>query len=459
MNFPKEAKKNFIFILVLLMISLVGWPLEFVGHIQIKCEPGAQIFLDGNNMGSTRSDVGGLILQDVPSGKHTLKAGKEGYQSLEADIDLAGEQVLIYEFKSFIPTFETYEEGEESESTTVVKTGKIIIQTLPVECSISIPSLSVESLQKTKDKRIFDKVPAGIYEIELVSLEKKVKYNLHVKEDDTVRLMVNFINEKITEESLSDKTDQPAPRADDAATIASPSASPPQQRLDNGWSPSSEIPAPVVSPIAQTQEASQDQVLFTDAFPGQDKTRPEKWLILKADSPDFWYLQAGELATGNGDNLKGGDGYSYAIITAPGSNAWTDYSIESSCWIRQANGRVLLAARWQDENNHYEGVFETFQGDCVLKIEKVMNGKREALKIMEKGSDGSPLPALENTPSSAQSAHLRFTVSGSMLTLTLEDKFTIGAEDGSFSSGTAGLGEWYHYIHFDNVVVKKAPGR
>jgi len=459
MNFPKEAKKDFIIILVLLMISIVGWPAESIGHIQIKCEPGVEIFLDGNNRGATRSDVGGLILQDVPSGKHTLKAVKEGYQPLEVIIDLAGEQVVMYEFKNFIPIFETYEEGEEIESKTALKTGKIIIQTLPVECSISIPSLNVESLPKTKDKRIFDKVPAGEHEVEFTGMGKKVKHTIRLGGGETVRLMVNFLKEEIKEDILNASEDQKTQSPSGPATGVAASGGVNQAETKESPPQQSGTPAPSANEMSKTKGSIKTEILFSDNFTGEDKTRPPLWTFVNADTMDYWHLQAGELSTGNGDNLKHGDGYSYAIITAPGSNAWTDYSIESSCWIRQANGRVLLAARWQDENNHYEGVFETSQGDRVLKIEKVMNGKRAALKTMKKGSDGSPLPALENAPSSAQSARLRFTVSGSLLTLTLEDKFTIGAEDWSFASGTAGLGEWYHYIHFDNVVVKKALGR
>ena len=50
------------------------------GFIQVKCDPGVQIFLGGNLKGVTNADTGGLILQDVPAGNHEIKAIKPGYQ-------------------------------------------------------------------------------------------------------------------------------------------------------------------------------------------------------------------------------------------------------------------------------------------------------------------------------------------------------------------------------------------
>ena len=51
---------------------------EEKGHIQIQCEAGVQVLLDGLFRGVTNADVGGLILQDVAAGPHRLKAAKAG---------------------------------------------------------------------------------------------------------------------------------------------------------------------------------------------------------------------------------------------------------------------------------------------------------------------------------------------------------------------------------------------
>ena len=426
--------KSMTYLIIFLMFLCGGAHSEqAVGHVQIKCEPEVQIFLDGNFAGKTRADMGGLILENIPSGKHRLKAVKEGFQPLEKDIFLSEGQVYMHEFKAFPSQVATYEEGQESQSRESPKTGKIIIQSLPMECAISIPALNVQGMQKKKDRRILDKVPAGEYQMEFSALNKTLPYTVYLKPDQTVRIMVNFLKGAVNEENVPTNVTSMASRTAGSGDI--PAIDPP-------------TPAGTTAPSAGA-------ILYSDTFTGPDKSRPANWKILGADSGEFWYIFENQLTTGNGDNLPGFSGYSYAIIQLPGSETWTDYSIQCSFWLRQANGQLILVARWKDKDNHYEGVLESFQGNRYLRITRILNGKRVNLKTLQNGQDGIFIPPVEDAYSPNDAETMRFTVSGSKLTLSFADQIELEAEDDSLKAGTAGLGEWYYFIFFDNVIVQK----
>jgi len=100
----KYKKIRFIFFL-LIVISLISLAVfaQGVGYIQIKCELGAIVFLDNNFVGNTSSELGGLILQDVPAGSHEIKIVKEGFAPQLIKINLKTNEIYIYEVKEFIP--------------------------------------------------------------------------------------------------------------------------------------------------------------------------------------------------------------------------------------------------------------------------------------------------------------------------------------------------------------------
>jgi len=84
----KYKKIIFVFLLLLLINLMCLFTFtQGVGYIQIKCEPGAMVLLDNNLVGKTSSELGGLILQDVPAGAHEIKIVKEGFESQSVKID------------------------------------------------------------------------------------------------------------------------------------------------------------------------------------------------------------------------------------------------------------------------------------------------------------------------------------------------------------------------------------
>lgn len=199
-------------ILCFILLSVAIYSQE-TGHIQIKCEPGVQILMDGNLQGITNSDIGGLIIQNVPTGVHTIKAVKDGFQPQEVKINLSPKEVQIVTIEPFKPKIVVREEGVKSDAQIVAQTGTLIIQSLPVECSIACSRLDWNPYSKKQARLIVENIQSGIYDLTLsVSLDPQlqkqypnmkqtINHTLNLKPGDTVELIANFLEGKVEEES------------------------------------------------------------------------------------------------------------------------------------------------------------------------------------------------------------------------------------------------------------------
>jgi uncharacterized protein (TIGR02145 family) len=167
------------------------------GHIQIQCADGIQIFLDGRLQGVSSSDVGGLVKQDVSVGKHVIKAVKQGFEPQEKAITLGKDQVLLVSFLSLIPAIIIKEEGKKDTSAIEKKVGTIVLQSLPIQCTIDIPLARIQSASKSKDKWTADQVPEGIYPTLVKGYGKELNFNLQILAKETTFVMVNLLTNKV----------------------------------------------------------------------------------------------------------------------------------------------------------------------------------------------------------------------------------------------------------------------
>jgi len=182
----KMKYKKVIFIFFLLFsISLICLFVfaQGVGYIQIKCEPGATVFLDNNFVGNTSSELGGLILQDVPAGYHKLKIVKEGCNPQSIKIDLKVNEIYLYEVSL------------------KQKIGALLIETIPIDCIIEIPLLNIDKEHKgNKSEETWEvSIPIGNYRINFLALGKKVKYDLKIEEGIKKHLLVKILKNEVKE--------------------------------------------------------------------------------------------------------------------------------------------------------------------------------------------------------------------------------------------------------------------
>jgi len=190
--------------LLLLVISLMCLFVfaQGVGYIQIKCEPGATVFLDNNFVGNTSSELGGLILQDIPAGSHQIKIVKEGFEPQSVKIDLKVNEIYVYEVKEFIPQLDVTQEGEADTDTIKQRVGSLLIETIPIDCIIGIPKLNINEEHygnKTKKTWEISNIPIGSYSANFIALGKKIEYELKIEEGIQKHLLVNVLKNEVKE--------------------------------------------------------------------------------------------------------------------------------------------------------------------------------------------------------------------------------------------------------------------
>jgi hypothetical protein len=200
----KMKGKRIIFIfLLLLLISLTGFfaLAQSVGYIQIKCEPGAAVFLDNNFVGNTSLELGGLILQDISAGSHEVKIVKEGFKPHSVKIDLKVNEIYVYEVK-LLSEIKVTQSGETQTDLIKPKVGSLLIETIPLDCIIEIPLLNIDKeYEGNKTEKIWEvsAIPIGSYRINFLALGKKVKYDLEIEEGVQKHLLVNILSNKVEE--------------------------------------------------------------------------------------------------------------------------------------------------------------------------------------------------------------------------------------------------------------------
>ncbi len=151
-------KKKALVILLIFVITF-GYSSE-TSTIQVVSESGIAIFLDGIYKGVTTSEMGGIILHQLPSGMHTIKAAKKGFAPQEMKLTLKPEEIYTHTVQPFVMKI-TVTEKENIEK---VQLGRLKIESTPIVLSIDIPALNLV-LNKTKDEWIAENIPTGKYDV------------------------------------------------------------------------------------------------------------------------------------------------------------------------------------------------------------------------------------------------------------------------------------------------------
>ncbi len=123
--------------LALFCVVAVAAPL-FAGDIQVSCEPGLRVYLDGEFAGLSTAKEDGLFLMNVANGQHRLWVEKDGFlsQSFQVEILNAPIEVKVGEFKP-VPQARTEEEQPApSEVTELV--GSLVVTSAPQNCVVEI---------------------------------------------------------------------------------------------------------------------------------------------------------------------------------------------------------------------------------------------------------------------------------------------------------------------------------
>jgi formylglycine-generating enzyme required for sulfatase activity len=169
------------------------------GYLQVNCAPGVQIFLDYKLKGVTNAEQGGLIIENVSSGRYGLRVVKSGFQPQVYTVTVIADQVVEVEVKPYIPKVKIIQEGEEQLVEMKLKVGSLQIHSLPIECSLSINTLGVNKQAKTKDQWRAEHVPVGKYTIVANSNGESLSHQVEVYENTTAKVFFNFMTGDIND--------------------------------------------------------------------------------------------------------------------------------------------------------------------------------------------------------------------------------------------------------------------
>ena len=208
--------RYFLFIF-LSFTSFVGY--TQVSYIQVSGEPNLTVFLDGEMKGVTTAELGGLIIEKVAPGNHLIRVVKKEYVPFEESITVKAGEVLLYKVKPFskLSVYIT-ESGneEETDKKATIQTGKLVIQSLPIEISITIPRIEgVKDLRKNKDLWMIEKLTTGDYQSAFSFNGKILDGSFQIRPNEETRVFVNILSGEVTvkysgEEAAKKKTENTA---------------------------------------------------------------------------------------------------------------------------------------------------------------------------------------------------------------------------------------------------------
>ena len=203
----KKMKKTFLFFLVILTSNII---LGQTAYMQVNGETGLSVFLNSQFKGKTSTEYNGLIIENVNSGKNLIKIVKEGFTPFEEYITVKPGEVFAYKVKPFTKHLvQISEQGNtgETDKQVNIKTGKLIIQSVPIEIKITIPNIEgIDKSQKTKDEWLADKIPTGYYEITFSFGQKIITKTVEIESDKVTSVFINMlkgdfvVNTKLEEE-------------------------------------------------------------------------------------------------------------------------------------------------------------------------------------------------------------------------------------------------------------------
>ena len=199
-------KNTLLFVLLLVSSHLVFGQ---NAYIQVNGEAGLSVFLNSQFKGKTTTEFNGLIIENVIPGKNLIKVVKEGFTPFEETITVKSGEVFSYTVKPFTKHLVNISEqgnSGETDKKATIQTGKLIVQSVPIEIKITIPDIEgVDNLPKTKDKWSADKIPAGTYDITFTYNQKVISKTIEIVGNDTTSVFINMLNGEFNAVNSLDK--------------------------------------------------------------------------------------------------------------------------------------------------------------------------------------------------------------------------------------------------------------
>ena len=176
------------FVAVVSMVA--GVAVAEVGFLQINAEPGVEVLLDGERVGVTSEEVGGLFVVDVAVGERVLRLERDGFEAQEVTVRVSAGRVSVHDVGQFAPPLRLQESGDRASVELRRLTGTLVVQTLPVEGVVDLPGLGLREQVKSRDLWQVEHVPVGRYALTVSALGREVQVDVEVLDRHETRVFV-----------------------------------------------------------------------------------------------------------------------------------------------------------------------------------------------------------------------------------------------------------------------------
>ncbi len=162
------------------------------GEVHVQAEAGVAVKVDGTDQGKTTDADGGLIVRDLPPGKHQVTAVKPDCHPQSGEVSVEPGETAVFACKAFKPILTIVEEGEPPDPTLPQKKATLFVRSSPPECVIDCEPLGLEGAKKTKETWTAFGIPDGAFEIAFTAGGKKISHRAQFRIGRRVRLGVDF---------------------------------------------------------------------------------------------------------------------------------------------------------------------------------------------------------------------------------------------------------------------------
>jgi len=140
---------------------------------------GANVYLSGTSMGATSDSIGNYIINDIPSGKYSLRADYIGYESSAIEIYVSASDVGSGDSGESSFSAKLGLEEEDDETADMVKGNQLV--GINFNLSFSAVGLNEIVVSAAKKKQKITKAPATISTVNNMSIRKQIGLNNYAR--------------------------------------------------------------------------------------------------------------------------------------------------------------------------------------------------------------------------------------------------------------------------------------
>lgn len=174
-------------------MALLAVPgLASAGDLQVYCDPGVHLTLDGESAGSCTPTEDGRYFSNLAAGPHEIVAAKEGFstQRFTVTVPEAGGRATVA-LDTFVPIMEMTRRGNPNQQTMPSNEGSVLLSCAPGDCTIAFGKQVADTQGQILEYR---KVPVGTYRTVFRRPgEKPMARSITVERGDELHFRADFL--------------------------------------------------------------------------------------------------------------------------------------------------------------------------------------------------------------------------------------------------------------------------